>query len=123
MDRRGFLKTTGVAGILAAGRAPAFAQGTKLHLLRWVDFVPAEDARRVPAARDATQEEGPPDRPDAGSHLRRRAGLELSDALELRRRRARPPGQDQARQQGNGRVGQVDDGVLEGRLRRGGLRL
>ena len=43
MDRRGFLKTTGVAGILAAGRAPAFAQGTKLHLLRWVDFVPAGD--------------------------------------------------------------------------------
>src|SRR5262249_32271760 len=43
MDRRGFLKTTGVAGILASGRAPAFAQGTKLHLLRWVDFVPAGD--------------------------------------------------------------------------------
>src|SRR5207247_10487146 len=43
MDRRGLLKTTGVAGILAAGRAPAFAQGTKLHLLRWVDFVPAGD--------------------------------------------------------------------------------
>src|SRR5438034_1045454 len=43
MDRRGFLKTTSVAGILAAGRAPAFAQGTKLHLLRWVDFVPAGD--------------------------------------------------------------------------------
>src|SRR5213593_893092 len=43
MDRRGFLKSTGVAGILAAGRAPAFAQGTKLHLLRWVDFVPAGD--------------------------------------------------------------------------------
>ncbi len=43
MDRRGFLKSTGVAGILAAGRAPAFAQGTKLHLLRWNDFIPACD--------------------------------------------------------------------------------
>src|SRR2546429_7660182 len=43
MDRRGFLKTTGGAGILAAGRAPAFAQGTNLHLLRWDDFVPARD--------------------------------------------------------------------------------
>src|SRR5438093_4970327 len=43
MNRRGFLKSTGVAGILAAGRAPAFAQGTKIHLLRWNDFIPACD--------------------------------------------------------------------------------
>jgi len=43
MERRTFLKVTGVAGILAAGRAPAFAQGTKLHLLRWNDFIPACD--------------------------------------------------------------------------------
>ena len=27
----------------AFGRAPAFAQGTKLHILRWVDFIPACD--------------------------------------------------------------------------------
>ena len=40
MERRTFLKVTGVAGILAAGRAPAFAQGTRLHILRWVDFTP-----------------------------------------------------------------------------------
>src|SRR4029453_10404536 len=33
----------GLEGILAARRAPAFAQGTKLHLLRWVDFIPACD--------------------------------------------------------------------------------
>jgi multiple sugar transport system substrate-binding protein len=33
----------GLAGILASGRAPAFAQGTTVHLLRWADFVPASD--------------------------------------------------------------------------------
>src|SRR3979411_2031747 len=31
----------GMAGILASGRAPAFAQGTTVHWLRWNDFVPA----------------------------------------------------------------------------------
>ena len=29
--------------ILASGRAPAFAQGTTVHWLRWSDFVPASD--------------------------------------------------------------------------------
>jgi ABC-type glycerol-3-phosphate transport system substrate-binding protein len=33
----------GLAGILASGRAPAYAQGTSLHWLRWSDFVPASD--------------------------------------------------------------------------------
>src|SRR3984885_318899 len=33
----------GMAGILASGRAPAFAQGTTIHWLRWNDFVPASD--------------------------------------------------------------------------------
>jgi len=51
-DRRHFLKVsggaaavaiTGVEGILAARRAPAFAQGTKLHIVRWVDFIPEAD--------------------------------------------------------------------------------
>jgi multiple sugar transport system substrate-binding protein len=48
--RRAFLAGTavlsaaaGLEGILAARRAPAFAQGTRLHLLRWVDFIPACD--------------------------------------------------------------------------------
>ncbi len=36
--------TGGLAGILASGRAPAYAQGTELHYLRWSDFVPASDA-------------------------------------------------------------------------------
>ena len=46
VDRRTFIKTTGVAagvaggiaGILAARRAPAFAQGTKLHWVRSVSY-------------------------------------------------------------------------------------
>src|SRR5207253_10294126 len=50
MRRREFLTTTGLAAsvaatglesIVAARRAPAFAQGTRLNILRWVDFVPA----------------------------------------------------------------------------------
>src|SRR5262245_52012739 len=62
-DRRDFLKAAGVAaaatgleGILAARRAPAFAQGTKLHVLRWVDFIPEADVelkRQAPEASKA----------------------------------------------------------------------
>src|SRR6201981_2463902 len=33
----------GMASILATGRAPAFAQGTTVHWLRWNDFVPTSD--------------------------------------------------------------------------------
>src|ERR1700682_1437904 len=33
----------GLAGILASGRAPAIAQGTALHWLKFVDFVPVSD--------------------------------------------------------------------------------
>src|SRR5712675_1410316 len=33
----------GMAGILATGRSPAFAQQKTVHWLRWVDFVPATD--------------------------------------------------------------------------------
>jgi multiple sugar transport system substrate-binding protein len=36
-------RTGGIAAILAAGRAPAYAQGTAVHWLRWNDFVPASD--------------------------------------------------------------------------------
>src|SRR2546426_3059312 len=32
-----------MAAILASGRAPAFAQSSAVHWLRWVDFVPASD--------------------------------------------------------------------------------
>ena len=33
----------GLAGILASGRAPAYAEGTSLHWLKFVDFVPQSD--------------------------------------------------------------------------------
>src|ERR1700758_3199995 len=39
----GAARTGGLAAILATGRAPAFAQGTTVHWLRWADFVPASD--------------------------------------------------------------------------------
>jgi ABC-type glycerol-3-phosphate transport system substrate-binding protein len=35
--------TGGLAGILASGRAPAYAQEMSLHWVRWSDFVPASD--------------------------------------------------------------------------------
>jgi multiple sugar transport system substrate-binding protein len=53
VTRRKFLKASGagalaakaggIAGILATGRAPAYAQATTVHWLRWNDFVPASD--------------------------------------------------------------------------------
>src|SRR3954462_2873564 len=45
INRRRFLQSgaSGLAGILASGRAPAFAQGTTVHWLRLGDFVPASD--------------------------------------------------------------------------------
>lgn len=53
ITRRKFIGTTGagavaassggLAGILATGRAPAYAQQTTVHWLRWNDFVPASD--------------------------------------------------------------------------------
>jgi len=58
MDRRDFLKVSGAgtAAILAAQRAPAFAQGTKLHIVRWADFIPEADVelrRQAPEASKA----------------------------------------------------------------------
>src|ERR1700739_4448319 len=53
IDRRRFVQLSGagaltagsggLAGVPAAGRAPAYAQGTTVHWLRWSDFVPASD--------------------------------------------------------------------------------
>ena len=65
IGRRSFIKvtgtaaavgSTGLAGILASGRAPAYAQGTKLHIVRWNDFIPEADAelrRQMPEASKA----------------------------------------------------------------------
>ncbi|MBV9861695.1 MAG: extracellular solute-binding protein [Alphaproteobacteria bacterium] len=53
LDRRRLFKLSGagvlaagsggIAAILASGRAPAYAQGTTLHWLKFVDFVPVSD--------------------------------------------------------------------------------
>src|SRR5262245_48554228 len=54
IHRRKFLKLSGagavaasagggLAAILASGRAPAYAQASTVHWLRWADFVPASD--------------------------------------------------------------------------------
>ncbi len=65
MDRRRFLKvsgaaaaaaSTGIEGILGARRAPAWAQGARLHIVRWVDFIPESDVelkRQMPEASKA----------------------------------------------------------------------
>ena len=64
VSRRTFIKTTaaaagvagGIEGILAARHAPAYAQGTKLHWVRWVDFIPESDVelkRQMPEASKA----------------------------------------------------------------------
>ena len=48
--------STGLEGIFAARRAPAWAQGTKLHWVRWVDFIPESDVelkRQMPDASKA----------------------------------------------------------------------
>ena len=61
MSRRGFVKAAGlgalaaggIEGNLAARRAPAWAQGAKLHIVRWVDFIPEADVelkRQMPEA-------------------------------------------------------------------------
>src|SRR5256714_8386675 len=69
VNRRQFLKVsgataavaaTGIEGILAARQAPAYAQGTKLHWVRWVDFIPESDVelkRQMPEASKALSAE------------------------------------------------------------------
>ena len=60
MKRRQFLKVSGgLAGVLASGRAPAYAQGQKLHILRWNDFIPAADAELKRQANKLWREQNP----------------------------------------------------------------
>jgi hypothetical protein len=71
LNRRRFLTAssatvalTGIEGILAARRAPAVAQGTKLHIVRWVDFIPEADVELKRQAPEAGKALGP-DHPQA----------------------------------------------------------
>src|SRR5258705_6617080 len=54
----GATAAAGLEGILAARRAPAFAQGTRLNIVRWVDFIPACDVELKRQAADASKELG-----------------------------------------------------------------
>src|ERR1700682_1262823 len=54
----GLAAAAGIEGILAARRAPAFAQGTRLNIVRWVDFIPACDVELKRQAADASKELG-----------------------------------------------------------------
>jgi multiple sugar transport system substrate-binding protein len=84
MERRAFLKGAGAAagvavggglgGILAARRAPAYAQGTKLHIVRWNDFIPEAD---VELKRQA---------PEAGKALGAEVTFEFINANDLQPR-------------------------------------
>jgi multiple sugar transport system substrate-binding protein len=84
LDRRTFIKVGGAAGvaaaagglegILAAGRAPAYAQGTKLHIVRWNDFIPEAD---VELKRQA---------PEAGKALGAEVTFEFINANDLQAR-------------------------------------
>ena len=51
----GATAAAGLEGILAARRAPAFAQGTRLNIVRWVDFIPACDVELKRQAVDASK--------------------------------------------------------------------
>jgi multiple sugar transport system substrate-binding protein len=45
----------GLEGILASRRAPAFAQGTTLHMVRWNDFIPEADVELKRQMGDASK--------------------------------------------------------------------
>ena len=51
----GATAAAGLEGILAARRAPAYAQGTRLNIVRWVDFIPACDVELKRQAGDASK--------------------------------------------------------------------
>jgi multiple sugar transport system substrate-binding protein len=49
---------SGIEGIVAARRAPAHAQGTRLHLLQWSHFIPAADTLFEAQAREFGKQAG-----------------------------------------------------------------
>src|SRR5205807_7761288 len=79
--------------------------------------VPA-DLGGTPGGRQEAQSQGASARPDAGAHVRRRAGVHLSVSVVVGWQGGRRGRQGGARQQGDGRLGQVHGRVLEGGARR-----
>src|SRR5689334_4690858 len=58
MDRRRFLRVSAAASTVVLARPPAFAQGTRLHLLQWSHFIPAADQVFEAQARDFGKQAG-----------------------------------------------------------------
>ena len=58
MDRRRFLQVSAAASSLVLARPPAFAQGTRLHLLQWSHFIPAADQVFETQAREFGKQAG-----------------------------------------------------------------
>jgi len=65
INRRTFIKISGAVGVVAAAgglegillsrTAPAYAQGTRLHWVRWVDFIPEADVELKRQAAEASK--------------------------------------------------------------------
>src|SRR5262245_63357762 len=59
ISRRRFLQSSSALSVLlAAGQPPAFAQGTRLHVLQWAHFVPAADRLFDEQAREFGKQAG-----------------------------------------------------------------
>src|SRR5688572_19548515 len=58
LSRRQFLKASAVSAATAAGTAPAWAQGTRLHYLQWSHFIPAADVVFEEQAKEFAKQAG-----------------------------------------------------------------
>jgi anaerobic selenocysteine-containing dehydrogenase len=82
----GVAAAAGLEGILAAQRAPAWAQGTRLNIVRWVDFIPACDVELKRQAGDASKALGAEVRLRVHQRQRHSAPDHRRDAVRLRPR-------------------------------------
>ena len=59
MNRRRFIAgSSALSAMFAARRGPAFAQGTRLHVLQWAHFVPAADQLFDQQAKEFSKQAG-----------------------------------------------------------------
>ena len=72
----------GLAGILASGRAPAFAQATSIHWVRWSDFVPASD-KAVLGSWEGDSNCTVPDSPCHDEHVLYQIAVDKKDPFQL----------------------------------------
>ena len=81
----GAAATTGIEGMVAARRAPAYAQGARLQLLQWSHYVPAADTLFESQAREFGKQAG------AEIRIERRRSTRRSAHVEDCRGRHGPP--------------------------------